>query len=374
MASFQGRKILCAAIILFCAAGAAGQPPELGQGVLLLRNGQMIEGKITHADGHYQANFADGEIRLRDADVEFYCHTLEEGYQRKRAGIQLGNAHDHLQLAQWCEQHGLYRFATDELRDAAAIEPNHPMIGVLQRRLQMAMEPPQPSAETAAHAGQGPTAEDLDRLTRGMATGSVEAFSQYVQPLLMNHCTASGCHGPQSETKFRLMRAAFNQPAGRRLTQRNLHAVLQYIDYGVPQSSRFLTAISGPHGPVRTPIFTDHQAGQYKRLVDWVNLVTRQPGGAEATASIVAGKDAMPPAHAAEDAAAPRPLSSTANRARPLLRPSREGKPGPVRAASATVAEDAAAPADPPAKLPKADPFDPEVFNRQYAPKPPAKE
>ena len=213
---------------------------------------------------------------MRLANVEFCCRTLQEGYERKRAAIQVGNVQDHLELAQWCERHGLLDLAANELSAAAAIEPNHPMVGVLRRRLQLAREPPlQPSESSGGVAS--PTADELDRMVRGMPPGAVETFAQIVQPLLINHCTSSGCHGPQSETRFRLMRTPVSQPAGRRLTQRNLQAVLEYVDYNAPSSSRLLTVVSGPHGPVRAGTFSDRQAGQYKRIADWVDLVTRQP-------------------------------------------------------------------------------------------------
>ena len=298
---------------------------------------------------------------------------MQEGYERKRAAIQAGNAQDHLDLAQWCERHGLYRLAAAEIADAAAIEPKHPMLGVLRRRLELelASQKPQP-VQPAAKVAAMPTAEDLDRMTRNMPPGTVEMFAQVVQPLLMNHCMASGCHGPQSENNFRLLRAPLNQPAGRRLTQRNLHAVLQYVNYADDQSSRLLTAISRPHGPVKTPIFTDHQAGQYKRMLDWVNLLTHQTTTPEIPASVIFGPEKNTTAPPADDASQPRLLSRDAAHARPLGHPGREGKQCPVRAASADEAE-----SPPhrqpihgakPAKQPPADPFDPEVFNRQYAP------
>ena len=36
-------------------------------------------------------------------------------------------------------------------------------------------------------------------MLRGMPHGAVETFTQSVQPVLLNHCATSGCHGPQSE-------------------------------------------------------------------------------------------------------------------------------------------------------------------------------
>ena len=388
-------KTLCAAMLAFWTvlAAAANEPPA-GQGVLLLRNGQMLEGRVTREDDHYLVSFSDGEIRLRAVDVEFYCRTLEEGYQRKRAAIAAGSAQDHLDLAQWCQRHNLERFAADELAAAAAIEPNHPMLGVLRRRQELALEPPSPPAAPTAKAA-APSAVDLDRMTRGLPPGAVETFTQVVQPLLMNDCMASGCHGPQSVTAFRLMRTPLNQPPGRRLTQRNLHAVLQFVNYNDAQASRLLAAISGPHGTLKSAIFTDRQAGHYKQLADWVNQVSGHPGPAEIPASVLVGPDnrrAPTPASttpAARLAAQPRLLAPGAARGRPMPRPGRDGKADAVRAAAAVEADDepdkpahssAKSPRPLPAgshaatkppvaeEAPPADPCDPEVYNRQYAP------
>jgi hypothetical protein len=275
-------------------------------------------------------------------------------------------------LAQWCERHGLYHDAAAELADAAVIEPNHPMLDVLRRRLELAMQPQRP-VEPAGKTAAPPSADELDRMTRNMPPGSVEMFAQVVQPLLMNHCMASGCHGPQSDTTFRLLRAPLSQPAGRRLTQRNLHAVLQYVNYADAPSSRFLTAISGPHGPVKTPIFTDHQAGQYKRVADWLNLVTRQPGAQEIPASVSMGAERKTTPPPPADDASPRLLPAAAMHGRPLAHPRRDGPAGPVRPASATEAKahpprEPKRDAKPSPPQAQADPFDPELYNRQYSP------
>ncbi len=382
--------LLLAVGMMGCCTVVVAADSESAQGVLLLRNGQMIEGQITRNSDHYQVSLPYGEIRVRVVDVEFCCRTLEEGYERKRAAIQVSNVQDHLELAQWCERHGLLDLADNELSAAAAIEPNHPMLAVLKRRLQLAREPPLQPIEAKAAAAV-PTADELDRMVRGMPPGAVEIFAQVVQPLLMNHCTSSGCHGPQSETHFHLLRTPVNQPAGRRLTQRNLQAVLEYVDYNAPASSRLLAVVSGPHGPVRAGTFTDRQAGQYKRIADWVNLVTRQPIGAESPPTIGLNSGVKPAAAKAEESAVPRTLTPAALRARELARSSREGKGGAVRQASATELDNSPArrqehSARPSSKdssgshLPPkrgsaeataaaaADPFDPELFNRQYAP------
>ena len=81
-----------------------------------------------------------------------------------------------------------------EIGDAKALDASLPMIALIQRRLEIAIQQSQ-SARLPGRTGDAPaTAEDLDRLVRGMPPGTVEQFTQTIQPLLMNHCAASGCH------------------------------------------------------------------------------------------------------------------------------------------------------------------------------------
>ncbi|HEY4761262.1 MAG TPA: hypothetical protein VIH42_11835, partial [Thermoguttaceae bacterium] len=105
-----------------------------GQQLLLLRNGQAIEGRISRSGDIYLVALPEGEIRIKAADVELICGDFEEGYERKRATIQVGNLRDHLELAQWCQQHKMFDHAAAELAHAAAIAPKNPLVGLLQRR------------------------------------------------------------------------------------------------------------------------------------------------------------------------------------------------------------------------------------------------
>ena len=149
------------------------------------------------------------------------------------------------------------------------------MIAPLQRRLTMAMEKPAEPTPRRIADTQGPSADDLDRMTRGMPSGTVETFAQFIQPISMNHCAS--CHGSSSDAKLPLIRVYAGQPTIRRTTQRNLHAALQWVDRENPGASRLLTAASGPHGTAKAPVFTDREVVQYRRLVDWVYHVAQCP-------------------------------------------------------------------------------------------------
>jgi hypothetical protein len=332
-------------------------PPA--QGMVVLRNGEVIEGRITRDEGLYLVDLPNGRIRLKDADVELVCSNLEEGYRRKRATIQVGNAHDHLDLAQWCMRHNLVGLATAELADATAADPRNPMIAAVQHRLKMAMEPALPT-ETKKPLMAGPSNDELDRMVRGMPRGVVETFTQSVQPVLLNHCANSGCHGPQSETGMRLWHIPAGRPSSRRTTQRNLYSVLQFIDRQNPSASKVLAAASKPHGTVQHAIFSEQQTAQYERLAEWANQVAAP---AMEVPESVARRS---PAEMAEpvDEAAPGRLPKEPAKARLLSAPSARRRPSHGANTSPKTGAAAA-----PSSDQSGDPFDPEAFNRRYGAK-----
>ncbi|MGD0654364.1 MAG: hypothetical protein ABSA16_08485 [Thermoguttaceae bacterium] len=312
--------IICLSLVGFVSILKAQEPQGTsGEQLLLLRNGQALEGRIIQSGDFYRVICTDGEIRIKAADVELLCKDFEEGYQRKRAAVSTGSLRDHLDLAQWCQQHKLYDHAASELADAAAIAPENPMVGFLQRRLQIAREPVPDRPKAKTSGDNSLSNEELDRMIRGLPHKAVENFTQSVQPLLMNNCTFSGCHGPQSESGLRLQRTALDQPAGRRLTQRNIQAVLRYVDRDNPLASRILTVPTAPHGTAKTAVFSERQAMQYKRLVDWV-LQLGPADMPESPATIANSQPVMAETllDAASGATTPHILSQDARKARPL--------------------------------------------------------
>jgi hypothetical protein len=193
---------------------------------------------------------------VRKTEADCFCADLREAYQRLRAGTS-NDANEHLRLAQWCLRQGLLDVAAQEVDTAATLNPQHPMIEPLRRRLEMSNQRPQASAGPARSGNPYTLAEELDRMLRTLPPGSIEYFTQRVQPVLMNNCTTSNCHGQQSETAFRLFRIPSDRPASRRLTQRNLYTALQWIDRENPAASKLLTVPLAPHGTAKTPMFAD---------------------------------------------------------------------------------------------------------------------
>jgi hypothetical protein len=216
-------------------------------GVVLLRNGQVLSGKVTEAGEEYYVSLPSGEIRLQRSQVEMVCRDLRQGYERKRSRIDPARVQDHLDLAMWCLWQKLFDEATNEIAEARKINERFPRIALVERQLKLAQEQPQ-HGDHKAEVGNGPTADDLDRLMRGMPPGTIETFANTIQPLLLNTCASGGCHGAQSENQLRLLRTQLGKTSSRRFTQRNLHSIVDLIDRADPPASPILTIPVAPHG------------------------------------------------------------------------------------------------------------------------------
>ena len=278
-------------------------------GVLLLRNGEMLEGKITPAGDRYDVVLPAGVLHVKASEVEFVGADVEACFRRRREGIDADKIHDHLTLADWCLRHSLYENASAQLAAAKQLDPAHPKIGLLERRLQMALEPATATSRSVPVASDQPTTDDLDRMVRGMPPGSVEAFTNSVQPVLLNRCSNANCHGPNSTTDFKLLRTPTGRTTSRRTTQRNLHAALSAIDRLHPDESKLLIVPLKAHGGSKAPIFTSRQAAQFRPLIEWVFLTANaKPVDKESTpASLpaaVAKAIPLPKATSIDDTAA----------------------------------------------------------------------
>ena len=352
--------------------------------VLVMRSGEVFQGRITRNGDRFVFHVPVGEVSLRASDVDFIAASLMEAYARRRERIQPDSAQEHTDLAQWCQRQGLLEAAWRELAEAKTLDASLPMIALLERRLEIAVQQTQ-SERSPGRTGEAPaTSEDLDRLVRGMPPGTVEQFTQTIQPLLMNHCAASGCHSTFVAGKFSLLKVPAGRPPSRHLTQRNLIAVMQLVDGDQPEASPILTVPIHPHGGSKAAVFTDQQVAQYREMVNWVYRVTRGPGTADhAVAASYEQEARLAPARTSPGAVSPSQEPGEPS----LLDSIRSGYSAKMRvtrsrtydasgrpAASASGKKNSVAPAGSP-KAPGAgpekagvDPFDPEVFNRQFAP------
>jgi hypothetical protein len=329
------------ALLLCVSLVAWGQSPFEApvDGLLLLKNGRTLGGKISRSGDFYIVASAESEIQIRVHEAEAVCRDNDDVYLRKAARINPRSADDRLELAQWCIDVGLYGHAARELTEAYRIDDLHPKIPILERRLRAAMTEVKPTAPVVAQAVVKQDEAALAQVAKSISPDSLLEFTTRVQPLLVNYCATAGCHGPRPTSDFQLHRVYLHETRDARLLQANLAAVLERVDRKQPQQSKLLTAPISAHGGAKKPIFHAHNAEHYRQLVAWATRVATESTETTArTASTVENANG----NLLQRMPLNPPLVAT---------PSVEEKPAtpPPAAPSATVV----------------DPFDPEAFNRR---------
>jgi hypothetical protein len=352
-----------ALILLICLAlapaawGQTSLAPEAG--LLLLRNGEVIEGEVTRAGDFYVVTQGEGsELRLPAADVEAFCASLDEAYEFKQRRLSGSGAKPHLDLADWCLRQKLHSRCAQQLVAAMRLEPNNPRLKQLETFLQLAVEAPQPVPQAEPSNAATVSPEELDKTLRALPKGSVEKFSANIQPILLNRCGANQCHGPNAKSEFRLLRPPAGQIASRRFTQRNLYATLKQLNQSNPESSPLVTLPQRRHGTSLTAVFDKLSQSQLTELVAWTKLTAGAPrssapqtiGPTQATLSQPAATAV--PAAANQGPPGPTPDAQPVGQGVQVMRPSLDKVPDQF----------------PPGgqRFVPRDPYDPELFNRRF--------
>lgn len=243
--------------------------------VLVLRHGGILSGQVTRAGDRYVVIMGDkAEVRVPVLDVDMHCIDLDEVYQRKRSRLVANEVAGHLDLADWCLQQKLFSRAADQLLTVIALQPMHPRLAGLERRLQLAIELPELTSPQAKPHALLVGLADLEKTTRSLPQKTIEDFTTQIQPLLLNRCGANSCHGGGSPSEFRLVRPAWTKTISRRFTQRNLYAVMQLVDAENVESSPLLAVPAAAHGGMDTGVFGPREKDQFDLLADWVRQAT----------------------------------------------------------------------------------------------------
>ncbi|MBA3315333.1 MAG: hypothetical protein M3552_02220 [Planctomycetota bacterium] len=254
-------------------AAAAGvsetpKPPRL----LVLHNGDLVEGSVVLAQGGYQLiQPSGGRILLPEPVVWFTAASRDEAYQELRKRFPDKSANGHVALARWCNRYGLAAAAEDELRTALTIDPQH---REARNSLRLIAEPSNPVPSFVTNT----TAEyDSASTLGGLPPKIALEFVNGVQPILVNGCGNASCHGTTSKSAFTIQNARSGNAAFKALTQRNLETVRERIDLNDPAHSLIFTAPQTPgHGGSRRSIFAGPSGRtQLRTLLAWADAVAK---------------------------------------------------------------------------------------------------
>jgi len=333
----------------------ASQPVE---GILVLRNGNLLRGKVQQLGDHYHVYLPNGELRIRKQQVEMVCQNIEEAYQRRREARVNSTADSHFELASWCLRHDLFGHAEAELRDAQATDPKHPRLALLQRQLKHSLHLEQRTKQLQQAAAKVvPEPVPLDPAALEKAPKWARAlFVRQIQPLVVHSCATSGCHQsapafesqPEGKSHFHLNRLALDGAGHPEVTLRNLAAMLQQIDWQAADQSKLLLRARQAHGSLNAS--TPLPPHKLQVLEGWVEQL------AEAHRKENELKTLPPVVEIAKQSS--RPTLRLIPPQQKIQQPTSTIHPASYESEVESEVE---------SKAEAVDPFDPSIFNRRYA-------
>ncbi len=359
------------ALPLVLAAPAVEEFDSSTPSMLILHTGRTVTGKITRQAEAYVVRRDNGEMFVPAEAVRMQCRDLKDAYRRLRAGLPRENEDEgHVELARWCLTFQLLAEARIELQDALNLDPARDDARELLRRVDATLAPAASEtpaadrAETSQQKRSSPfTAEEVESLA-GLSRESAQKYMRRIQPILMNNCTLSGCHGPDKKQDFNLLKVSVGNDASRYTAERNLSAVMRQIDFKAPKNSKLLTVLDQNHGRRGRPVFSTLRGReQSAELRAWVLAVASErvkrgvvtaTGKGRTTKSATGGELLV-----ADDQL---PLAQPPTVAAPRQAPADE-RPQPATAGPTGVSKPKPDPSVPPPPA-ISDPFDPATFNR----------
>ncbi len=346
--------VLTVGMEYFLHAQDTGKERDRGK-VLLLKTGHAMEGDIEKLGLEFCVRRGKSEVRIAVDKAVRLCADWNDAYAYAQTLIKADDANDHVKLARWCHTHRLIDKALGEARFALELQPDNDeakqIVVLLERMAKAPASTPAPAPVEIPQSAVQPAAATVD-----VSFSTLVAFTNNVQPILMNTCAT--CHATGHGGKFHLERVS--ESAKKAGTQRNLAAVLEYVDVERPAISPLLVKAITPHGGVLAPAIKDRSAKPAQSIQQWLEqtiaknpqlkdyYAARKPASAPLKTSVESGF-ASPPM---KEPAPPRP--TVPNVTRGVAQ-----QETPVKQAPPPVAQPAAV----------LDDWDAELFNRQFHPR-----
>ncbi|EAQ79496.1 hypothetical protein [Blastopirellula marina] len=328
-------------------------------GVLLLKNGNTLAGAITvSGDAYVVAINEDAVIRVSSKQVQYRCTNLAEAHEYRCGQVSLDTIAGRLEIAEWCMRSELFSEADHHLRWVERSDPENAMGQMSRRRLDSLVQQPDialTSANEDSPVEAGPAVisdKELEEFTKKFHPQAVGQFATIIQPILLNACSTSQCHGSASTVSdFQLIQSGHGLMP-RRLTLRNMKAtydVAQLKNGTIP----LLEVLYDTHGnKINTK--TNAWPRQLAALRAWAISVqprgevrplkndVQQVGFQETLTPIPSSRMTPGPSSNAVPSSLPSNIRRTPNTPAPAA----AGQSGGYQSR---------------------DPFDPEIFNRRHA-------
>lgn len=277
----------CTALLVIVSDSLAqtAPPKTVPVKTVLLRNGEMLEGRIV-ADSERLFVFPTdgGQINLPRANVQRLCTNPAEAYQFLAGRIAPADTAARIRLVEWCLTHNQFAAAKSELNQLRTISKRIDDVDALERRLLMRLQSQHTESSVVATPTPTPARRSVSRPSHVSAEALAE-FTRRIQPLLINGCSAAACHGRATTTEFELARPPRGYHSSQRLTQLNLSATLRQLDMVTPGNSPLLKMARTPHGEARAA-YGENAMPAFRTIVEWVESVAGPIAPQEPTQSL----------------------------------------------------------------------------------------
>lgn len=105
----------------------------------------------------------------------------------------------------------------------------------------------------------------------GLSREAGQQFTTRIQPILVHNCTNSACHGPLAEHPLKFSIVRVGSASTHAVAEKNLLALLKYVDREKPKSSPLWKILATNHGAQGSSIFTGLKGPQQlQSFKDWV--------------------------------------------------------------------------------------------------------
>lgn len=256
--------------------------------MLVLKNGKLVEGRISQSAGGYVVDRPNGTMLIPFDRVSFEAQDRKDAYQKVRSKMPAKSARSNIALARWCLTYNMLDETESELRQALELEPYCEEARTMLRRLEEIRNPDQPLHKDTPSAepktSDGFLAPDVESLG-GFTKESAQEFVVRVQPILINKCGNASCHGGATTRDGFQLNSVRSGRGNRTAAERNLAAVLHYVDFQSPEASELLTIPRGSHGGSRAIFFGPKAAEQWDTLRDWVVKASKEQRAQSSTRS-----------------------------------------------------------------------------------------
>lgn len=284
VASFNTGVVLAALFSLSIAvsivSSTQADESDARERVILMKNGRVLTGVAGRNAGGWLLEQSNGRVQVPIEQVNLVANSLVDAYRQQRDSVAEPTPATHMNLAQWCISYRLHGEARDELRKCLNLDPEHTGARKLMRRLDDMLDPPvaksTPKDQIVLKSHDGFLVPDAESLG-GLSNETAAAFTQRVQPLLMNKCGNASCHGtttpPTKPDGFHLMAVRPGSNGHRLYTERNLAEVLRYVDLEDPSLSPLVAIPQGTHAGTAGVFNGSSGNGQLKMLRAWIKTV-----------------------------------------------------------------------------------------------------